>query len=155
MATFSPGEVSNLLDVPSSTLRRYVSHFGDYLSEDARRKRSRRFTEQDIQVIAQIRDLTGQGIRLEDIPQRLDQTVDVDQPREEMTALALPGVLKQLEGIAELFTQQQQEINQLRDQLSSTAGREDIEQLQQQIQELHDQLDRERNKPWYKRILGV
>jgi len=119
MPALTPGQVSKLLDIPSSTLRRYVSHFGDYLSPDARLQRSRRFTDHDAAIIARIRDLTQQGIRLEDIPQQLGEVVGSERQEEEITALALPGLVKQLDNIAQLFKDQQQDINQLRDELEA------------------------------------
>ena len=42
---FTPGQVSDMLEVPPSTLRRYVKQFETHLSESATKKRGRHYTE--------------------------------------------------------------------------------------------------------------
>ncbi|MGI6207532.1 MAG: MerR family transcriptional regulator [Anaerolineae bacterium] len=65
MAT--PTEVSDRLDIPPATLRRYVSLFGDHLSEGARRQRGRQFDEADIETLSRVRELFAAGKSTEEV----------------------------------------------------------------------------------------
>ncbi|MCH8093054.1 MAG: MerR family transcriptional regulator [Chloroflexi bacterium] len=49
---FTPGQVSDMLEIPPSTLRRYVKDFPKHLSKTATKKRGRRFTELNIAILA-------------------------------------------------------------------------------------------------------
>ena len=131
MPTYSPGEVAKMLDISAPTLRRYVATFGEYLSDDARRQRSRYFSDADISVIAQIRNLTAQGLKIKEIPAHLGEIVKEDRP---LTALELPGLQRQIETIFESFQDQQKDINTLRQEL--------------------EQLKRDRSRSWLDRLLG-
>jgi len=73
---FTPGEVSRLLDVPPSTLRRHVALLGEYLSPEARRQRARLFTMADVEILARVRQLTDQGMHLEDIGPIIAATIE-------------------------------------------------------------------------------
>jgi DNA-binding transcriptional MerR regulator len=114
-----PGEVSELLQIPPSSLRRYVSEFGEYLSPNAQQSKRRDYTDQDIATIARIRELTAQGLTSEDIKPQLEKTVDQDQDQE--TALTLPIVIqkfqdltRQLETIQDQASQQAQQLEKLK-----------------------------------------
>lgn len=65
MAT--PTEVSEQLDIPPATLRRYVSLFGDHLSEEAKLPRGRQFGDEDLEVLARIRTMLSDGSSVEDV----------------------------------------------------------------------------------------
>ncbi|NPV08896.1 MAG: MerR family transcriptional regulator [Anaerolineae bacterium] len=65
MAT--PTEVSEKLDIPPATLRRYVSLFGEHLSDEARRPRGRRFAEADVETLARIREMFASGRSSEEV----------------------------------------------------------------------------------------
>lgn len=132
----TPGQVTDLTGIPSSSLRRYAKEFSEFLSNHAQGRR-RLYTDRDVSVIMQIRELTNQGVPLEAIPEHLDRVYDIDQPEgEETGALALPGLVQKLEEMraswGAAFEQQQRDINELRQAV--------------------EDLKRERNKPWYKRI---
>jgi hypothetical protein len=45
---FTPGQVSEMLEIPPSTLRRYLKQFETHLSESATKKRGRRFSEGEV-----------------------------------------------------------------------------------------------------------
>lgn len=134
-ATYTPGEVSTMLSIPPSTLRRYVATFGEYLTPEARKKRGRNFTEEDINVIAQIRDLASQGIPLESIGPQIAQTFEHIPDSQEIpstTALAL--------------------FNSLSDQMSGIS--QELDQILEEQQRLKDRIEQleEEARPWYKRI---
>lgn len=66
--TLTSGQVSGLTGVPDSTLRRYASQFGDFLSEAARRPlRGKRFSLQDVKFIFWIRHMYFQRWKPEEI----------------------------------------------------------------------------------------
>lgn len=58
---WTPGQVSDMLKIPPSTLRRYAADFADHLSPGAQRSRGRRFNESDVDILARARELLGQG----------------------------------------------------------------------------------------------
>ena len=60
MTGFVPSQVSDMLGIPPSTLRRYVADFGDHLSAEANRPRGRRYTDQDIATLKKARELLNQ-----------------------------------------------------------------------------------------------
>lgn len=131
---YSPGEVSKLLDVPTSTLRRWSAHFAPYLSPSAQGKGHKRvYTDDDLNLLTQIRDLTAKSVHLDKIPELLGQVID--QPGEvpePVTALALPGVLREWRKI--------------------TAQLEQLQATQQATQERLDRLEAYLKLPWYRRI---
>ena len=135
MPTYAPGDASEALGIPSSSLRRYVTIFGDYLSESARRRRGRRFNEQDLGVLTRIRDLATEGVKLADIPARLGDIEVIDIPE---SALDLPGFQNRLAEMFEMFQDTQKDLNELR----STVDR------------LAAELDAERSKSLWDRIRG-
>ena len=56
---FDPKSVSEMLDIPGSTLRRYCADYADLLSETARvTGRKRRYTNDDLLVLRRIKELT-------------------------------------------------------------------------------------------------
>lgn len=63
----TPTEVSQQLDIPPATLRRYVAVFGQYLSAEARLPRGRQFSEADLETLARIRALLGDGSSVEEV----------------------------------------------------------------------------------------
>lgn len=126
MSTFQPGEISSMLDIPPSTLRRYVSIFGDYLSADANKKRGRRFTQNDVAILARIRDLAAQGQRLEDLAPQLVDLVD-HAPPVDTDRLALQVVNNRLDSIADMFKDQQSDLNDLRRKVDALTGQLEVE----------------------------
>ena len=94
----SPGQLSELLDIPPSSLRRYVKRFGDYLSDDANKTRGRSFNESDIAVIARIRDLAQHGEKLNDIPEKLE-SIPEEISDEDINELQLTVVNKKIDNL--------------------------------------------------------
>lgn len=131
---YSPGEVSKLLDVPPSTLRRWSAIFAPLLSPGAQGGgRKRIYTDDDLNLLTRIRDLSAHGVALDKIPEQLGQVIDHpgDIP-EPITALALPGVLREWRKIA--------------------AQLEQLQATQQATQERLDRLEAYLKTPWYRRI---
>ena len=134
---YTPKQVKELLTIPGSTLRRYASLFAAYLSQEANRKR-RNYTEQDVSIIARIRDLSKSGRSIDEIKDELQLVVDDDQGngQEDITALALPGILEQ---VNEYKTLMQQAITaQLAQEATITAQQDKIDNLTDRLQALED-----------------
>ena len=94
---YTPKQVKALLSLPGSTLRRYAKVYADYLSQEANQAR-RNYTEQDISTLARIRDLSQLRRSVDEIKDQLQLVVDDggDDGQENITALALPGILEQV-----------------------------------------------------------
>ena len=133
MSDYTPGEVSTLLAIPSSSLRRYVAILGHLLSPGARKQRGRTFSESDISVIARVRELTQGGYTLEQIEPLLGDILPEVHPDELPPASALAIVQR----IGEVQQSQQDQINK----------------LQSQVNELVQELA-QRRRPWWKRLRG-
>jgi len=158
---FSPGQASELLEIPPSTLRRYAKLFEKYLSEGARKKR-RTYTETDLSKLKQIKELLDAGSTIKEVPDQLGKTLEV-QKEDTSTALALPGLIEQLKEFQSIFEQQQQEIEEHKQALIYLAKRfKQIEKRDQQRQhqeqeviiltERVDQLQEWINTPWYRKV---
>ena len=155
--TYTPKNITKLLGIPPSTLRRYAVLFGDYISPQRPNTRRRSYTPGDLAIFAKIKDLSDAGIGIDDIREQLGppgNIIDIEQPPEEITeddvkALALPGILKQIETFRDRFEQQQEQIAALmaRDENHQT----EMKRLQDQVDQLAGQLE-EAKRPWYKRI---
>lgn len=87
---YSSGQVSGMLAIPSSTLRRYVSQFADHLEEGARRQRARRFSDLDLVALSRARELLQQGKTPEEVNALLGVVGDDDLTATKALALPLP-----------------------------------------------------------------
>jgi DNA-binding transcriptional MerR regulator len=137
-----------------STLRRYVTLFGDYLSQTAKWQRRRRFTPQDMATLSQIKQLASSGVKLEDIGPQLAQVIPEQQQDEVLeTELALPGLLDQYNQVLEFLQAQADQIVDQADQLRDQADqlRELKAQLDAQAAELQ-RLQEWQNLPWWKKF---
>ena len=114
----TPGQVSELLEIPPSTLRRWASLFGEYLSEQANRYR-RSYTAQDVATFEHIKELSSRGILLKDIPEHLDNVVIADdQPAENTSALLATKDAQQLRSVLAQLRSDQEDTDQRLDDLN-------------------------------------
>lgn len=149
---YTPAKVQKMLGLPPSTLRRYSVLFQDFLSESAKSGRKRSYTSGDIAVIQQAKELSSQGMTIQDITKKLDEyresIIDQSESQQEetITSLALPRILSELEKLAEDNKRRAVQINELRDQLAQE--RTDREQLAQRL----EALEAERRKGLLERI---
>jgi len=125
MSTYTPKEARQILNIPASTLRRYVLKFPEYLSPETKKKRNRRYTENDLNIIATIRQLSDQGARLKDIPEQLEGMEFPDKTSPAVEELALATVSNKVDDIYTIM-------NNLLDRI--------------------DKLEEWQRTPWYKRI---
>lgn len=157
---YSPGEASQITGIPSSTLRRYVVEFGDHLSQSAKKQRGREFSDRDISILIEIRNLAQDGLTLDKIGEQLTATVEHEPEGETeppaQTALVLinhigqqlKSVSGQLSQIQTDQTEQRSEIETLKEQVS------EIDQLKEQISQLSAALEQERKKSFWDRLRG-
>ena len=115
---FTPGIAAELINIPPSSLRRYVVLYRDFLSPAAR-KRPRSYNQADLTTLARVKELLTQGTLIKDVPQILEseqgKIIDQDQP--ESKALTLPGLIVQLQDMQAAFDNQASQIVQLQKRL--------------------------------------
>lgn len=76
---YRPQDAAQRLGIASSTLRLWSAHFANELSDVARKvapggagpTAQRRYTDEDIRVLAQVKQLLGQGLTYEEVKRRL------------------------------------------------------------------------------------
>jgi DNA-binding transcriptional MerR regulator len=117
---YQPGEVSQLLGVPASTIRRYSALVADFLSPGAH-KRKRIYNDQDLTILARVRDLANQGVPLQEIPLQLAATIERGEfPK---SALALPGLIEKIDQVYSRFEDQEAQLRRLSDSQVETERR--------------------------------
>ena len=122
----TPKQVSETLNVPSSTIRRWALRFEDVLSKQVGKKRV--YTLQDVDTFRKIRDYSKQGRNLDAIEAELRVFKPKVKPTEEKGLIIHPEVLKVL-----------QEIN-----AQNVALQLQVDKLQAQVNWLM--------LPWWKRV---
>lgn len=128
----TPKQVSESLNVPSSTIRRWAVRFEDVLSKQDSKKRM--YTMEDLDTFRKIRDYSKQGKSLDNIADKLKiVSSKVDQEQKPETGLILhPELVSFMQNIAEQNVALQLQANKLQEQV--------------------DKLTAWISLPWYKRI---
>jgi DNA-binding transcriptional MerR regulator len=136
----TPKQISDSLNVPPSTIRRWAARFEDHLSTCNLKKGQKRvYTTSDLDVFRRIRDYSASGFSLDKISELLDV---VEKPIDESKGLlVLADFVQAIESahntIAEMRTQLEDQSAKIDDQSAR------IEALEKWI-----------NSPWYKKIFG-
>jgi len=124
----TPGQASETLSIPASTLRRLANTFEKYLSPQTGSHRA--YTLEDINTFRKIKEMLHQGLNYKDIKKQLEV---VETPADVSKEIAtIPGIIQALQ----IAT----------DQLATMQTH--IEKQDQKIKQLEDWI----NTPWYKRI---
>jgi len=142
----TPGQVSESLNVPASTLRRWAVRFVNHLSPQPSGRGHRSYTVDDLNTFRRIRDLSGQGVLLDDITQRLDV---VDQPPDEtMDLITTEGysrmlnyAVESLQSMQSLIADQGQRITRLEGRTIDAGQSKELSRLRKWAA-----------LPWYKRL---
>ena len=143
---FTPGQVSDMLDVPSSTLRRYVKQFAAHLSETSTKKRGRRFTERDVATLARARGLLQQGRKPPEVNELLPVLGKEDPEAQPDAALALvPSISAALTEALDMAQSLRAEVGDLAGQVEQVA--QDQGATREELAELRKWL----RLPWYQR----
>lgn len=117
----TPGQMAETLTVPASTVRRWAKRFEKYLSQQQGKKRV--YTMQDMDTMRQIRDMSAQGLTLDQIANALQV---VEPPKETDKSLISPEAVRAIEQLNNQFTllqdafnKQQTELDELRQELEA------------------------------------
>ena len=113
----TPKQVSESLNVPSSTIRRWAVRFEDVLSKQDSKKRM--YTMEDLDTFRKIRDYSKQGKSLDNIADKLKiVSSKVDQEQKPETGLILhPELVSFMQNIAEQNVALQLQVDQLQAQV--------------------------------------
>jgi DNA-binding transcriptional MerR regulator len=106
---YTPGQVAQLLDAAPSTVRRYAVLFSPFLSSGAN-KRRRIYSQSDLATLTRVRELISDGTLSKDIPPQLEKVID-ENPNGK--ALALPGLIAQIQDMQAVFETQAAQLTQL------------------------------------------
>jgi DNA-binding transcriptional MerR regulator len=148
----TPGQVCEALNVPPSTLRRWAVRFADHLSPQPSGRGHRSYTVDDLNTFRKIKTLSGDGVLLSDIAERLNVVeVPPDQSTDLITTEGYTKMLTYavdtLQAIQTTIADQGKRITQLESQ-----AREDTQVV---IEHKDDEIKRWREYgalPWWKRI---
>ena len=145
---FTPGQLNDMLSIPPSTLRRYVKQFSDHLSEQATKKRGRRFTERDVAVLARARELIQQGRGPDEVTALLQVVGDEEErPEDNASALALvPSISRALTEAVDAARALRVEVGDLSDQVK------DVARAQGSTDEELGKLREWMSQPWWKKL---
>lgn len=151
---YTPGQVSEMLKIPGSTIRLYAKLFVDYLSPQTGRKQ-RLYTEQDILTFARIKDLRSHHTPLDAIGPLLQVEPGTAEPaKPEETALSLvPSIAAEIESAKSAARSALAKLDQV--QQESQAHTSQIAQLSEHLQFQTAQLTRLKEwaaLPWWKRF---
>jgi len=110
----TPKQVSESLNVPSSTIRRWAVRFEDVLSKQESKKRM--YTMEDLDTFRKIRDYSKQGKSLDNIADKLKIVASkVDQEQKPETGLILhPELVSFMQNIAEQNVALQLQVDKMR-----------------------------------------
>jgi len=112
----TPGQVSDTLNIPSSTIRRWAVRFADMLSPQDSKKRM--YTLDDLDTFRRIRDYSKQGKSLDNIADKLKivrARVETEQ-QPETGLIVHPEVAKVLSRISESNIALQLQLDKLQEQ---------------------------------------
>ena len=111
----TPKQVSETLNVPSSTIRRWAVRFKDVLSKQEGKKRI--YTLEDVDTFRRIRDFSKQGRNLDAIEAELMIFKPKVEPAEEKGLMIHPEVLKVIQEINSQNIALQLQVDQLQAQV--------------------------------------
>ena len=112
----TPKQVSETLNVPSSSIRRWALRFEDVLSKQVGKKRV--YTLEDVDVFRKIRDYSKQGRNLDAIEAELRVFKPKVKPAEEKGLVIHPEVLKVLQEINSQNVALQLQVDKLQAQVN-------------------------------------
>lgn len=130
-AMYTPEQTAGMLGIAKSTLRKYSSLFGGYLSPAANRK-SRKYTDSDIATLRQVVKLRNENIPLNEIEKHL--TVVKTRPEESL--MMIPAIAAEFESL-------HAQLARLRDDQSS-----EMQRIQDRLDKLEKIVTEERRSFW-------
>lgn len=142
---YNPNQTSEMLKIPTSTLRRYAQQYADHLSEHATKQRNRRYTEQDIATLARARELLREGKAPKQVNELLSVVSDAE-PSPEQTLALIPS-------ISQALTEALDTARALRVQVD--AHEQLVSEHERKLSELAErlaQIEQDAQTPWYHKI---
>lgn len=156
----SPGNVAKLLDVSTATVRRWSSQFDEFMSPSAKAdpegKKKRTYTSADVDTLRRIRDLSQEGLPLDQIGSQLVHVVTSESPEDaeaarraaelQDTSTALSTVVsfaRELQSHEDRLSTVQRDLDQVK---AEGARLEDLATLNKRIEALTSQLEEVRKK---------
>jgi DNA-binding transcriptional MerR regulator len=141
---YTPDQVSEMLQVPLSTLRRYASQYSKHLSEHTK-QRKRRYTEQDITILARARELLSNGHSPGEVNNLLS-VISTEEQAPESTIALIPS-------ISEALTEALDTARTLRAEVDNHEQRiSDYEHKLSEIANKLDAIENTQNTPWYRKL---
>jgi len=138
-----------MLEVPPSTLRRYVKNFETHLSESATKKRGRRFSERDVATLARARELLQQGRKPKETNELLAVVGEDDSEAQVDSALMLvPSISEALAGALDVAQTLRSEVGTLAEQVEEIAEGQGATRAELAL------LREYMRRPWYRRLFS-
>jgi DNA-binding transcriptional MerR regulator len=160
---YDPKTVSGMIDVPTSTIRRYAAQWSEFLSPAAQVSgQKRRYTNQDVLILKRIKDLVRARKPENEIKDALqlvqESPEEIEQP--ESTLALIPQIAEEFDRLRSLTAEQNQKLSDFRADVATSqmtqsseihALRSEIQELKKLIQDIQEK-DEQNKTPWYKRI---
>lgn len=147
LTMYNPAAVSEMLNLPPSTLRRLAGQFADLLSETARiAGKKRKYTDDDVLLLKRISQYTRQKKTPEEIRKLL--TIVEPEPEKSNALALLPSVLAEFETLRQHLADVESKL---------TASQERHDQASAELLETRERLERLETwlkLPWWKRFSG-
>lgn len=142
---FTPTQVSEMLSIPTSTLRRYSNDFKKHLSTLASGGRIRRYTNEDIVILARARKLLKVGHSPDEVNTLLSIVEDNELAYEENDGLEfVPGIAEAIEALNSQARNIRNAVDDLADRQNVTD--KTIENISKRLAELENREKRRGGK---------
>lgn len=161
--TYSTSQLAELLSLTAASVRNYTHKFSRHLLPAARPGQPRRrFTIQDVRILACARAMLAAGLTYAEVDQRLDEGVTalmfefgIELPDLELEPEPQPeqpaGPLVSAEQLRMWLSPLQRALEEWRS--IAEERRIDLERKEAEIQRLREELERQR-RPWWRRLFG-
>jgi DNA-binding transcriptional MerR regulator len=143
---YTPNQTSEMLKIPSSTLRRYANQYADHLSEHATQQHRRRYTEQDIAILARAREMLNEG-KSPDQVNSLLSVINAENKSPESTLALIPSISQALAEALDTARSLRVEVDDHEQRMS------DAERRLSELADKLTQIEREQSTPWYRKLI--
>jgi DNA-binding transcriptional MerR regulator len=138
---YTPDQVSQMLKIPLSTLRRYSNQYAFYLSTHTKQQR-RRYTEQDIVVLARARELLNSGKSPEQVSSLLS-VISSEEIQPDQTLALIPSISQALQSALDTSRALRAELDTLKIETENTLA---------EITERLAQIESDQHKSWISKL---
>jgi DNA-binding transcriptional MerR regulator len=149
---YSPEQTSEMLKIPPSTLRRYATQYHAHLSEHATKQHRRKYTEQDIAILARARELLSEGKSPEQVNNLLS-VLNAEDKSPESTLALIPSISQALAEALDTARSLRVEVDAIH--TTQAAHDERMSDAERKLSEMADklaQLESDAQIPWYRKI---